>query len=299
MALPYSLELYGMFVRKDLIEEAGYKVSDLTTFDKLEEVVKAIAEIHDGVAWGLPYGNARAAAAQGGGIWMANGLWCLADFREEKRDAYIELLSLYKEVSKTLPEAAFTWDAGGFRRGFAEGVSAFIPIGQYYAPTLYNMAPDLVDPDKIAFIAYPSGPHGPGKPSLSFGATGLYLMKNTTPERKAMTVKFLKWLVDETDLLELCDSWPATRNPNWDTWLETTKELGYAPFLVEQVEEALDTAFFAERKLFPARSEVHEAFYLNILPLIKGEAEPEETYERLKEAIVPLILEVEPDYLKE
>jgi ABC-type glycerol-3-phosphate transport system substrate-binding protein len=290
-----------MFVRKDLVEQAGYQVSDLTEFQKTGEVVKAVAEINNGVAWGLPYGNARAAAAQGGGIWMANGLWNLGDFRDENKDAYIEVLNFYKEASTTLPDDAFTWDAGGFRRGFAQEVSAFIPIGQYFIPEgLYDMGPDLVDEDRIAFIAYPSGSYGPGEPGqrvLSFGASGVFLMKNTPPERKAMTVKFLQWLVDESGLIYDYDSYPCLADADYDAWLERGGGAGgYEGWFIDQVSEELENAYFAERKLFPARSEVHEAFYLGILPLIRGEADAEETYEILKETIVPLILDVEPDY---
>ena len=187
----FSISLLGLLARRDLLGAARIDPYSLRTFDDLVAAGERLAR--EGPVrrpLGLVLGSALAAAETCRWVFTAHGLDHIADVRPERREAYLAALGTMVRLAPLVPDAAYTWDYGQAGQAFAEGVTAFYPIGTWYFATVYRQAPQAVAEARAVPIPYPGAPGGPGQ-SVKLNANGWYLMRGG--RQKAAAAEFLRF----------------------------------------------------------------------------------------------------------
>jgi ABC-type glycerol-3-phosphate transport system substrate-binding protein len=285
--VPIQAGVYGLVSRRDWLKEVGLDPFAIRTYDQLVDAMGKVAAAKNNKPFGLPLGNARNAGEKTEWLFRGNGLNNLADFDPTKRDAYIEVLETLVRLRPFIPDNAFSQDYTGHRRAFATGVAGFISIGDYYFGEIYPSAKQLMTPEHVVMIPYPSGGKGPGQPFSTFDMNCYYMMAHAP--NKEVTAKLVDFLTSRENLLR------------WS--------LGHPPLKDWTVDEAVKSRLYGEAERwwlsdvltlsskvpmlaaegFVAKDEVQQAYYRALLKLFDGSLKPAQAYDTLNESIPKLI----------
>ena len=284
----YSISLLGIFARRDLLTASRIDPYGLTTFDHLIEAAERLARdspVRRPI--GLVLGSALAAAETSRWIFTAHGLEHIADFRAERREAYLSALATMVRLAPFVPDAAYTWDYGQAGQAFAEGVAAFYPIGTWYFATVYRQAPQAVAEARAVPIPYPGGTGGVGQ-SVKLNANGWYLLRGG--RQKAAAAEFLRFAtaretivrhVDDGSLLPFAGAsvddlvrmsqFGEAQRWYFRDWLR----------LLETFPVTVDTPYVAA-------AETQQIWHETIVSLMRRRMSPDAAYAELAQRIVPL-----------
>jgi ABC-type glycerol-3-phosphate transport system substrate-binding protein len=236
---------------------------------------------------GLVLGSALGAAETSRWIFTAHGLDHIADFRPERRGAYLSALATMARLAPLVPDAAYTWDYGQAGQAFAEGITAFYPIGTWYFATVYRQAPYAVAEARAVPIPYPGGAGGPGQ-SVKLNANGWYLLRGG--RQKEAAAEFLRFA--------------TTR----ETIVRYVNDGSLLPFAGASVDDLVRMSQFGEAQrwyfrdwlrlleTFPvtadvpyvAAAETQQAWHEVIVNLMRRRLAPEPAYAQLAQRILPL-----------
>lgn len=284
----YSISLLGLLARRDLLAAARIEPYSLSTFDHLVAAAEQLAR--DGPVrrpLGLVLGSALAAAETSRWVFTAYGLDHIADFRPERRGAYVAALATMARLAPLVPDAAYTWDYGQAGQAFAENVIAFYPIGTWYFATVYRQAPQAVAEGRAVPIPYPGVAGGPGQ-SVKLNANGWYLLRGS--RQKEAAAEFLRFAVARESIL---------RHVNDGSFL---------PFAGASVDDLVRMSQFGEAQrwyfrdwlrlleTFPvatdvpyvAAAETQQIWHETIVGVMRRRLAPEPAYAQLAAHIVPL-----------
>jgi ABC-type glycerol-3-phosphate transport system substrate-binding protein len=284
----YSISLVGILARRDLLSASRIDPYGLATFDQLIAAAERLAR--DGPVRrpiGLTLGSALAAAETSRWIFSSYGLEHIADFSPERRQAYVSALGTMVRLAPLVPDAAYTWDYGQAGQAFAEGVTAFYPIGTWYFATVYKQAPYAVTEARVVPIPYPGGPGGPGQ-SVKLNANGWYLIRGG--RQKAAAAEFLRFATARETIARHVD------------------DGSFLPFAGATVDELVQMSQFGEAQrwyfrdwlrlleAFPvtvdtpyvAVAETQQIWHETIVNLMRRRLSPEAAYAQLAQRIVPL-----------
>ena len=285
--VPIQAGVYGLVSRRDWLKEVGLDPFGIRTYDQLVDAMGKVAAAKKNKPFGLPLGTARNAGEKTEWLFRGNGLKNLTDFDPAKRDAYIEVLETLVRLRPFIPDNALSQDYTGHRRAFATGVAGFISIGDYYFGEIYPSAKQLMTPEHVVMIPYPSGSKGPGQPFSTFDMNCYYMMSHAP--NKEVTAKLVDFLTSRENLLR------------WS--------LGHPPLKDWTVDEAVKSRLYGEAERwwlndvltlssnvpmmaaegFVAKDEVQQAYYRALLKLFDGSLKPTQAYDTLNDSIPKLI----------
>lgn len=211
LALPVSVEGYGLVYNKEIFEAAGIDASTLTSYDAIDEAFAKLQEMIDNgelmeqfpvleaveeyaakeswlpgyhtvnVALAAELGDAQSAlAAQEIELTYADGLKDLFDLLT-KYTAYRDNISLINAVD-------YATQIGG---GLAIERVAVVQQGNWIAPEMQNIAPDVAE--KLDILPIPL--KGATEDSIAVGVSVTWgINANSSDVDKAAAKDFLNWL---------------------------------------------------------------------------------------------------------
>src|SRR5690606_31152325 len=98
LGVPFCMYGEGLVVRKDILEEAGIEdLSTLKTWDGWREAVMKVHNPPDMYGYQFPQ-HPDMLTGTAGRYFNSNGLAHIADFRDSKKDAYIETMEFIKSM---------------------------------------------------------------------------------------------------------------------------------------------------------------------------------------------------------
>ena len=150
---------YGLIVRTDLLEEAGYTVDDITSWESFLEVAEALTIDRSGdgridqYGFVYPTGHPRFAWRQAYIMGYSNNM-SLLDFDQEEK--YLRLLDFVKDLSEFVPAGAQAMDLAEAFNAVTFGRAAMMATGSFYVANVYSLDPDVVNVSSAT--AFPRGP---------------------------------------------------------------------------------------------------------------------------------------------
>jgi ABC-type glycerol-3-phosphate transport system substrate-binding protein len=191
IGVPFCMYGEGLVVRKDYFQSAGVTdLSGLTTWAGFKDAVAKVAKPPTIYGYQFPQDPASLTYTASR-FFLSNGLEHLADFRADKKDAYVQVLDFIKQMLQFSPDAAKAWNHGGEIAAWTAGNIASMGTGSYFFGDIIPTAPDIATSDKMAAMPFPIGPQLK-KPVNSLGFCGYMMFKDS--KHKDETAKFLKFM---------------------------------------------------------------------------------------------------------
>lgn len=151
---------YGLLVRTDLLEEAGYQPSDIKTWDDLVKVAKELTVDKDGDGTIDQYGIAYAAGAHRHAWRQAYIMGYSNNFSldeaAQNKDKFIEVLELIKKLQPYMPTGTITMTLKEAFQSYAMGKAAMMITGSFFTGNVYPINPEVIA--KTRAIPFPKGP---------------------------------------------------------------------------------------------------------------------------------------------
>jgi ABC-type glycerol-3-phosphate transport system substrate-binding protein len=285
--VPIQAGVYGLVSRRDWLKEVSIEPLNIQTYDQLVEAVGKVASARKNKPLGIPLGNARNAGEKTEWLFRGNGLKNLADFDAAKRDAYIEVLETLLRLRPFIPDNAFSQDYTGHRRAFATGTAGFISIGDYYFGEIYPSAKQLMTPEHVVMIPYPSGSKGPGQPFSTFDMNSYYMMAHA--QDKETTAKLIDFLTSRENLLRWSLGHPPLKDWTVDEAVKSRLYGDAERWWLNDVLTLSSKVPMLSAEGFVAKDEVQQAYYRALLKLFDGSLKPAQMYDTLNESIPKLI----------
>lgn len=285
--VPIQAGVYGLVSRRDWLKEVSIEPLNIQTYDQLVEAVGKVASARKNKPLGIPLGNARNAGEKTEWLFRGNGLKNLADFDAAKRDAYIEVLETLLRLRPFIPDNAFSQDYTGHRRAFATGTAGFISIGDYYFGEIYPSAKQLMTPEHVVMIPYPSGSKGPGQPFSTFDMNSYYMMAHA--QDKETTAKLIDFLTSRENLLRWSLGHPPLKDWTVDEAVKSRLYGDAERWWLNDVLTLSSKVPMLSAEGFVAKDEIQQAYYRALLKLFDGSLKPAQMYDTLNESIPKLI----------
>lgn len=191
-AVPYATSIYGLWVREDLLEQAGLSLP--TTYDDLLHVARTLT---NGSMYGmaLPAGqNAATVNYFSAFLWQNGGDYFSCDgqvtFGEPQA---LEALKRWADLTQYAPPGYNTWGYGEQIDAFLSGRVAMAMYGGRLGVQLSESHPELED--KVTVIFPPFGPE-----KVTLGVWSRFAIAAGT-KHQAEAREFLQWLVSGDRLL--------------------------------------------------------------------------------------------------
>ncbi len=293
LGVPFCMYGDGLVVRKDYFAKAG--VTDLSTLETWagwKDAVTKVASPPNIYGFQLPQDPSILTGAAGRFFW-SNGLAHLADFRAEKKEAYIQSLDFMKEMLKLSPDAAKAWNHGGEIAAWTAGNVASMGTGSYFFGDIIPTAPQIATADTMAALPFPHGPQLK-RPVNSLGFCG-YMMFDES-KHKDETAAFLKFLSSPTANNAFPMNLTPAKEVNLDQRVDAYKQ--YSPNNYQQDRwwqeawikitdpKGVDQVFASS---YIPSAEI-DKMWQNIFPSWStGSTSTSDAYEQLKAQITPIL----------
>ena len=286
--VPIQAAAYGIVTRKDWLREASVDPGGVRTWDDLVDAVAKVAKKKNNHPFGIPLGNARNAGEKTDWFFTGNGLLHLADFDPAKRDNYIEVLETLRRLRPYISDNAMSQDYTGHRVAFATGVAGFISIGDYYFGEIYPTAKDLMTPEHVTLIPYPSGSKGPGVFS-KFDMNCYYMMANAPNQEK--TAELIDFITQPENLLRWSLGHPPLKEWTVDQAVANRLYGEAERWWLEDVQAIVRDVPMIPTEGYVAKNEVQQVFYLHLLKVFDDSMTPAQAYDSMEGQIPKLIEE--------
>ena len=187
----------GLLVRPDFIEEAGWELGAIKTWDDFIQLAKDLTKDTDGDGTMDQFGFiVMGGAAVGFGInsdliFKSNGITAI-DL--DKKDAYLEVLNLFSTLGPYMPPEFNTARGGPKRRMWGSGRLAMNIHGNWWANDMMGVNPDVVMPGKLAVIPFPQGPSQVTGQEVYWNREWLGLLAFKDSENLAEAIEMIKFM---------------------------------------------------------------------------------------------------------
>jgi ABC-type glycerol-3-phosphate transport system substrate-binding protein len=281
---PFTQAARAWVVRRDWLEEAGIDPDSLHTWD---DFLAAAAAITDPAAgrYAMTIALSEDRIPTGALHWYFGpgfGLNAVDDFRDEKRDAYIEMLTLVQDLAPYMPPAQSGWTHRDTIISYVNGTVGMAMQGSYFQGDLAPLAPELAHPDVSAIIANPAG--GDRTETSIAAYTVGYVMMNASRNKEA-AAEFIRYMTETSTLKE----WPMNVAPRVDVTIDDrVAVLGEG---VRWWEERWQELFSGEVAELVAQVPYTPAGEINAITtdvlrkLLDGAVTPEQAYDELRTRI--------------
>jgi ABC-type glycerol-3-phosphate transport system substrate-binding protein len=191
-AIPYAISVYGLWVRKDLFEQAGIPIPQ-----NYEELLTASRRLTTGDMYGiaLPAGQNIASVNYFSiFLWQNNADYftCNGDVAFGQPEA-LEAVKRWAALIKYAPPGYNTWGYGEQIESFLNGRVAMAVYGGRLGIQLHNMRPELMDKVTVIFPPF-------GEQRVTLGVWSRFAIAAST-KNKAEAKDFLQWLASGDRLL--------------------------------------------------------------------------------------------------
>lgn len=183
-AIPSLAVVYSHVVNKDMFQAAGVKPEDLKNWDDLKKAAKAMTK--DG-----KFGYAMANGGEGRFTFRDFMMVCLSngitpdDVSDKAKKQYIEVLSLFNDLSDNMPKTQITWLYPELFKAWEAGQMGMIHTGSYY--TANAVSHGLNNMKRTVPVVFPKGPSAE-KPQAMVGAVGFSIIKGSKNKEAAWKV---------------------------------------------------------------------------------------------------------------
>ena len=291
LGVPFCMYGEGMVIRKDVFAAAG--IEDLSQFKTWEGWKEAVAAVHnppDMYGYQLPQ-HPDIMADTAGRYFNSNGLAHLADFRDSKKDAYIEVMEFMKAMLEYSHPAAKAWRHGDEIAAWTAGNIASMGTGSYFYGDIIPTAPQLATRENMAAIAFPHGPQLDNN-MTPLGFCGYAMFKDSP--NQAQTAEFLSFYAS-------CDAdneFPMNMSPCKDVDIDyrVNAYKMYSPDNYEQVRwwfedwlQIMATADKAYAQGYIPSAEINKIWTDNFPAWAYEGTSTADAYELLKAQIMPIL----------
>lgn len=176
-SLPVIAQAFTLAVNEEMLNDAGYKIEDLKTWDDLEKAAAAMTG-NGKYGFAYPLGVARFAFRGALTAGYSNDL-NIGEIGPENEKQWRELLTHLKALKDARPAADVAWGYPEMFQAFANGEVGIIPAGTFFTANVYSLNPEIVG--KTRQIAYPAGPSGTAQAPVSSMGYGIFA-KSSNPE---------------------------------------------------------------------------------------------------------------------
>lgn len=243
LGVPFCMYGEGLVVRKDVFEKAG--IDDLSVLNTWDGWRDAVSKVHNPPEmYGYQYPqHPDSLTYTASRYFNSNGLAHIADFRDAKKDAYIEAMEFIKSMLEFSHPAAKAWRHGDEIAAWTAGNIASMGTGSYFFGDIIPTAPDIATREKMAALAFPHGPQLDNN-MTSVGFCGYAMFKDST--KKDAAAQFLNFFASCDADNEFPMNMSPCREVNVDDRVEAYKM--YSPDHYEQVRWWIEdwTAIFEE-----------------------------------------------------
>ena len=199
----YVIESYGIITNKKLLETAGYKVEDITSFAKLKEVAEDITAR----SAELGFSAFSSAGMDSSSDWrfkthlanlplyfeyQADGIGTTTAIKGTYLDNYRQIFDLYINNSTCAPNELAAKTGDDSRNEFLDGKAVFFQNGSWEYGNLTAKFSD----DELAMIPIYVGAGDEAKQGLCTGTENYWCVnKEASKEDIEATLDFMKWCV--------------------------------------------------------------------------------------------------------
>ena len=203
LGVGYVIESYGIITNKTLLEKAGYKVEDITSFDKLKEVAEDITAR----SAELGFSAFSSAGMDPSSDWrfkthLANlpiyfeyqedGINTTKTIKGSKLDNYRAIFDLYINNSTCDASELSAKTGDDSRNEFLEGKAVFFQNGSWE----YGNLKDTYSDDELAMIPIYVGAGDEAKQGLCTGTENFWCVNGEASEADIKaTLDFMYWVV--------------------------------------------------------------------------------------------------------
>ena len=207
-AIPYAISVYGLWVREDLLKQAGIPLPQ--TYDDL---LKASQRLARGDMYGiaLPAGQNIASVNYFSiFLWQNNGDYftCNGDVAFGQPEA-LEAVKRWAALTQYAPPGYNTWGYSEQIDSFLNGRVAIAVYGGRLGIQLHNMRPELMDKVTVIFPPF-------GEQRVTLGVWSRFAIAAST-KNKDEAKNFLQWLASGDRLLRYDMTLPGHMIPSLNT----------------------------------------------------------------------------------
>ncbi len=203
LAMAYVIESYGIIVNKTLLGQAGYKVEDITSFDKLKEVAEDITARSAELA----FSAFSSAGMDSTSDWrfkthlanlpiyfeyQADGIGTTTEIKGTYLDNYRNIFDLYINNSTCAGSELSAKTGDDSRNEFLQGKAVFFQNGSWEYGNLSGTFKD----DELAMIPIYVGAGDEANQGLCTGTENYWCVNSNADEADIQaTLDFLYWVV--------------------------------------------------------------------------------------------------------
>ena len=203
LAMAYVIESYGIIVNKTLLGQAGYKVEDITSFDKLKEVAEDITAR----SAELGFSAFSSAGMESTSDWrfkthlanlpiyfeyQADGIGTTTEIKGTYLDNYRNIFDLYINNSTCAGSELSAKTGDDSRNEFLQGKAVFFQNGSWEYGNLSGTFKD----DELAMIPIYVGAGDEANQGLCTGTENYWCVNSNADEADIQaTLDFLYWVV--------------------------------------------------------------------------------------------------------
>ncbi len=289
-------KLYGLIqsewadaaiVRLDLVEEAGWDVESIKTWNDQEELAEALTKDTDGdgtidrFGWNVKAGTSVSASFFQT-IALTNNLEQI-DF--DNKENYLELLNHLSILGSYLAPEFATERGGNMRRMWGTGRIAMSGAGSWFADNMMSVNPDLIVAEKLKLIPFVQGPSQiPGQEIYWNSQWGAFVAFKDSPNKDA-AIDFIKFIT-----LNKENSLPLMQNPisplKEVTAADVVKYMRNGKKLEFWIRDWFELMQYPNSKQYALTkmAEWSQFATAQFVKLMQGKQSPDETYEGLRSA---------------
>jgi ABC-type glycerol-3-phosphate transport system substrate-binding protein len=204
-AIPYAVSVYGLWIRKDLFEQAGIPIPD--NYDELLRAARALTrgEVY-GIA--LPAGQNIASVNYFSIFLWQNGgdyFTCSGDVAFGQPEA-LEAIKRWAALTEYAPPGYNSWGYGEQIDAFLNGRVAMAVYGGRLGVQLHDTRPELMDKVTVIFPPF-------GEQPVTLGVWSRFAIAAST-KNKSEAKDFLQWLASGDRLLRYDMTLPGHMIPS-------------------------------------------------------------------------------------
>ncbi len=204
-AIPYAVSVYGLWIRKDLFEQAGIPIPD--NYDDLLRAARALThgELY-GIA--LPAGQNIASVNYFSIFLWQNGgdyFTCSGEVAFGQPEA-LEAIKRWAALTQYAPPGYNTWGYGEQIDAFLNGRVAMAVYGGRLGVQLHDTHPELMDNVTVIFPPF-------GEQPVTLGVWSRFAIASST-KNKSEAKEFLEWLASGDRLLRYDMTLPGHMIPS-------------------------------------------------------------------------------------
>jgi multiple sugar transport system substrate-binding protein len=291
-SIPWQGITYAHVVNTDLLEAAGYKISDLKSWDAVKAAVKAISK--NGKC-----GYAMANGGTGRFSFRDFMMICLSndvqpdDVSIASKKKYIEVLSFLNDLAPYMPKSQVTWLYPELFKAWGAGDVGIMHSGSYFTANAVSHSTTIVA--KTRAFVFPQGPSAT-KPQAMVADAGFAIIKGSKQKEAAWKVIEVINSPEMAARIGGAINLPATSKVNMKVLKEVAKAT-YPQSYQGHLTLLNDFSMIAQKYGVPqpriiGQPQMEMVIQVAIIKMLDGKLSPESAYDEIRNGILKVKEEV-------